>query len=113
MLLGLGLDVLRKIAKERIHFHVHQHANHAPHFHAHSHKDDFDHKVSTHQHVHLKGFSYRALFVGFMHGMAGSAALILLTLQQTVSLLEGIIYTGTFGLVSIVGMATLSIAIFM
>ena len=48
-----------------------------------------------------------------MHGMAGSAALILLTLQQTVSLLEGIIYTDTFGLGLIVGMATISIAIFM
>jgi len=83
MLLGLGFDVLRKIAKERFHFHVHQHANHAPHFHAHAHKNGFDHKDSTHQHVHLKGFSYRALFVGFMHVMAGSAALILLRLQQS------------------------------
>ena len=111
MLLGLGLKVLRKTSKERVHFHAHQHANHAPHFHAHSHKDDSDHKDSIHQYVHLKGFSYRALFVGFMHGMAGSAALILLTLQQTVTPLEGISYIATFGVGSILGMAALSIVI--
>ena len=46
-----------------------------------------------------------------MHGMAGSAALILLTIQQTVTPLEGIIYIATFGLGSILGMATLSIVI--
>ena len=46
-----------------------------------------------------------------MHGMAGSAALILLTLQQTVTPLQGITYIATFGLGSIVGMATLSVVI--
>ena len=111
MLLGLGLDVLRKIAKERVHFHVHQHANDTPHFHAHAHKDDSDHEDSIHQHDHSIGFSYRALFVGFMHGMAGSAALILLTLQQTISPLLGITYIAIFGLGSILGMAALSIVI--
>lgn len=49
--------------------------------------------------------------MGMMHGMAGSAALIVLTLQQTVTPLQGIIYIGTFGLGSIVGMATLSMVI--
>ena len=49
--------------------------------------------------------------IGFMHGMAGSAALILLTLQQTISPLMGVIYIAMFGLGSMAGMATLSMLI--
>ena len=111
MLVGLGIDVLRKIIKERIHFHIHQHQNQGPHFHAHSHKGEAVHTPSTHHHVHPQGFPYRALMVGFMHGMAGSAALIILTLQTTLSPLTGLIYIAVFGLGSIAGMAVLSCVI--
>jgi ABC-type nickel/cobalt efflux system permease component RcnA len=111
MLVGLGGDVLRKIIMGRIHVHVHQHPQQSPHVHIHSHRGQSHHGTLDHQHAHSTAFPYRALFVGLMHGMAGSAALILLTLQQTVTPLEGIIYIATFGLGSIVGMATLSIVI--
>jgi len=43
-----------------------------------------------------------------MHGMAGSAALILLTLQSVHSPLTGMLYIMLFGVGSIAGMATLS-----
>ena len=46
-----------------------------------------------------------------MHGMAGSAALILLTVHTTVSVAEGLTYIALFGCGSIVGMALLSILI--
>ncbi len=46
-----------------------------------------------------------------MHGMAGSAALILLTLNVTVSWLDGLIYIGVFGVGSITGMGLLSIVV--
>ena len=111
MLVGLGIDVLRKIITEGIHFHVHQHPNRSPHFHAHSHKGESAHTASRHHHVHPQGFPYRALMVGFMHGMAGSAALIILTLQTILSPLTGLIYIGIFGLGSIAGMAALSFII--
>lgn len=111
MLLGLGLDVLHKMTKTRVHFHVHQHSNQVPHFHAHSHRREADHNDVDHEHAHSKKFPYRALFVGFMHGMAGSAALILLTLQETISPFHGIMYIAVFGLGSMVGMAALSIVI--
>ena len=111
MLVGLGVDVLRKIVKERIHFHVHQHPDHPPHFHAHSHRGDSVHTSSTHEHAHPTGFPYRALFVGLMHGMAGSAALIILTLKTTLSPLTGLLYIALFGFGSIVGMAGISLVI--
>lgn len=111
MLVGLGIDVLRKMIKERIHFHVHQHPNQSPHFHAHSHRGESAHPASTHHHVHSQGFPYRALLIGFMHGMAGSASLIILTLQTTLSPLTGFIYIVIFGLGSIAGMAALSFVI--
>ncbi|MGH8582090.1 MAG: urease accessory protein, partial [Gammaproteobacteria bacterium] len=53
----------------------------------------------------------RALLVGMMHGMAGSAALILLTLKTVVSPGVGLLYIVLFGLGSILGMALLSVVI--
>jgi ABC-type nickel/cobalt efflux system permease component RcnA len=111
MLVGLGCDVLRKFAKSGIHVHVHQHPHQSPHVHVHSHQAESDHRTTDHHHTHSTAFPYRALFVGLMHGMAGSAALILLTLQQTVTPLQGITYIASFGLGSILGMATLSMVI--
>ena len=113
MLVGLGIDVLRKLRKERIHFHIHQHSNQPPHFHAHSHKGEKIHSSSSHDHHHSQSFPYRALLVGCMHGMAGSAALILLTLQTTLSPLTSLFYVAIFGVGSIAGMALLSLVIAM
>lgn len=50
----------------------------------------------------------RALMVGMMHGMAGSAALIVLSLNAAPSAIVGIAYILVFGLGSILGMAMLS-----
>ncbi|HQU28777.1 MAG TPA: hypothetical protein PKZ24_06435 [Nitrospirales bacterium] len=81
MLVGLGCDVLGKITKSRLHIHVQRHSPQSPHFHAHSHRKESDHSTTAHQHTHSTAFLYRALFVGLMRGMAGSAALIVLTFQ--------------------------------
>lgn len=112
MLLGLGIDVLRRLLRERIHFHVHRHDDGTLHFHAHSHAGDAGHPaVHRHHHERTHGFPFRALIVGMMHGMAGSAALILLTLQTVHSPLTGMAYIALFGLGSIAGMAVLSVII--
>ena len=50
----------------------------------------------------------RPLAVGMMHGMAGSAALIVLALGSVRSWTLGLLYIALFGLGSIVGMALLS-----
>jgi len=117
MLIILGGDVLRRVIAERIHFHTHTHnqpeGGSNTHFHAHSHKGENKqaHNAKQHQHSHPKGFPIRALLVGLMHGMAGSAALILLTLQTLSSPWLGLVYTAIFGVGSIAGMALFSLVI--
>jgi len=116
MLVMLGIDVIRRFMQERIHFHSHRHADGTLHFHAHAHADHVAHTVSahsgvSHEHMHAGRFPLRALFVGIMHGMAGSAAMIALTLQTVQSFGMGLIYITLFGLGSIGGMAGLSMAI--
>jgi len=111
MLLYLGLDVLWSITRKGVHFHVHQHQGKA-HLHAHQHgADEANHKVNTHSHKHKAPFPLRTLMVGIMHGMAGSAALVVLTLNAAQNFWVGISYMLLFGIGSILGMALLSVAI--
>ena len=113
MLVLLGIDLLRRMIRDKIHFHRHQHRDGHIHFHAHSHLGESlsRHQELQHDHQHREKFPLRALIVGLMHGMAGSAAVILLTLDIGTSALQGIIYILCFGMGSIAGMALLSVAI--
>lgn len=111
MLVLLGADVIRRLIKERVHFHLHKHENSDLHIHAHSHRGEGTHQQSSHRHSHEKGFSTRALAVGIMHGLAGSAALILLIAGSIENPFTGLLYIALFGFGSIVGMATLSVVI--
>ena len=111
MLIILGIDVLKRLYQNKVHFHRHKHNDGKEHFHAHSHKGEKEHKLENHDHEHANRFPLRALFVGLIHGMAGSAALILLTLQTVKSPVLGLLYMCLFGLGSIIGMAALSIII--
>ncbi len=110
MLVILGGDVIRRLVKERVHFHAHQHGSENNHFHAHSHIGEVSHSQQAHAHEHPAANPIRALGVGIMHGMAGSAALILLSLQSVDSLVSGLLYIALFGLGSMIGMAVLSAA---
>ncbi len=110
MLILLGGDVLRRMIRDRVHFHLHRHGRLA-HFHAHSHAGETDHAGSRHAHEHPRALTWRALLVGTVHGMAGSAALVLLTLGSIGSFGLGLAYMALFGLGSILGMAALSGAI--
>ena len=110
MLVGLGLDVMVRLTRRKAHFHAHAHGG-AHHFHAHRHAPGGSHDASAHHHAHPRGLPIRALLVGFVHGLAGSAALVLLTLGTISSLWLGFAYMLLFGLGSVVGMAILSCAI--
>ena len=59
----------------------------------------------------VRALPVRAVAIGMMHGMAGSAALILLSLDAVQSVTMGIAYIALFGIGSIIGMALLSLAI--
>jgi len=110
MLILLGADVLRRLIRDRIHFHIHQHDT-TTHFHAHSHMGGQSHENDPHEHEHLETFPLRAMFVGMMHGMAGSAALIILALNSVSSIAQGVLYIALFGIGSILGMALLAAVI--
>jgi hypothetical protein len=85
MLVLLGADVLRRVIQARLHFHLHQHPGGIRHFHAHAHAGESKHHPAHHVHDHPTGFPLRALLVGLVHGMAGSAALVLLTVETIAS----------------------------
>jgi ABC-type nickel/cobalt efflux system permease component RcnA len=109
MLVALGVDVLRRLAKDRVHFHLHEHEDGVRHFHGHSHAGESAN--GAHGHGHWRKVPLRALVVGLVHGMAGSAALILLTLESVPSVAAGLLYILLFGAGSIAGMALLSVVI--
>jgi ABC-type nickel/cobalt efflux system permease component RcnA len=108
MLLVLGADVLRRMRRRRIHLHVHRHADGTVHLHTHRHTPGEAHDRDRHQHAHPEGFPLRALLVGLVHGLAGSAALLLVTLTTLSSAWLGVAYIAVFGLGSIAGMAVLA-----
>jgi ABC-type nickel/cobalt efflux system permease component RcnA len=74
--------------------------------HIHSHAQS-----KRHEHSHTPLIPLRALFVGLMHGLAGSAALVLLTVASAPTIPTGITYILVFGLGSILGMGLLSVLI--
>lgn len=112
MLLGLGAALLWRLWRERVHFHLHRHADGVLHLHAHKHeRAETHHDPSHHVHAHPKGLPLRSLAVGMVHGLAGSAALILLALGSVESVPLALGYILLFGLGSIVGMAVLSAVI--
>ena len=96
MLALLGLNVLISIKKNKLHLHKHNHAG-KEHMHLHSHLDG-----KSHSHDH------RPFMIGLVHGLAGSAALILLVLSTIDSVFMGILYILVFGAGSIIGMTAIS-----
>ena len=105
MLLLLGGQVLWRLWRRRVHVHLHEHAG-TRHLHLHGHQDRREEA-----HLHQHGFRWRTLAVGFMHGMAGSAALLLLAMAQVKDPLRGLAYILVFGVGSMVGMGALSAVI--
>lgn len=105
MLIGLGANVLWKVARGgRVHAHVHTHGG-IEHAHPHVHEEAGATGRADH---HGLGILARPVVVGMMHGMAGSAALMLLVLSTVTSPVVGLAYIGLFGAGSIAGMTLMS-----
>lgn len=111
MLVMLGANALRKLLTgSRIHLHLHRHGER---WHAHPHMHDGHarhaaHDAETHHGLRLGA---RPLAIGMVHGLAGSAALMLLVLSNISSPLLGLLYIGLFGTGSIGGMMLMSVLI--
>ena len=113
MLIGLGGNVLWRLLVEHVHMHAHRHGDNAVHLHFHSRPGHPYWRGMDAQHVHSHAEipGKRALLVGMMHGIAGSATLLLVTAQQIESVLIGVLYASLFGFGSLLGMALLSVVI--
>ncbi|AOZ94326.1 sulfite exporter TauE/SafE family protein [Paenibacillus crassostreae] len=98
MLVYLGIATI--LSFKNIHVHQHDHDG-EEHKHIHSHKHYIKHE---HQQVHKKVSYVKSMLIGLVHGLAGSAAMVLLTMSTVDSVAEGIIYILIFGAGTIVGM---------
>ncbi|MEM9728128.1 MAG: sulfite exporter TauE/SafE family protein [Myxococcota bacterium] len=109
MLVMLGSHVLYRLWRDRVHFHRHRHGDRPPHFHAHSHKGErAAHHQSGHHHEHPDRSWIRPLVVGVMHGLAGTAAVVVLTAAAQTTPTMGLAYIGVFGAGSIAGMVAVT-----
>jgi ABC-type nickel/cobalt efflux system permease component RcnA len=110
MIIVLGctavLSVLRKRAKVHLHRHSHDGQSHV---HIHFHERETQHAGAGSSHSHaISQIGFKPIFVGAMHGLAGSAALTLLVLTQIQSVSLGLLYLGVFGIGSTLGMLLMS-----
>lgn len=93
LIIILGIYIIKGIIFEKKHIHTHRHDG-STHIHIHSHKES-----KTHEHIH------KSYVVGLVHGLAGSASLMLLVLTTIESTILGLLYILIFGIGSIIGMA--------
>jgi len=103
VLVGLGLSTLNEYWRKRLHAHLHVHEGSMhTHFHIHA-------NTLAHQHQHFARMGVKPLLLGMMHGLAGSAALMLLVLTAIPSPTLGLLYVAIFGFGSVLGMGAVSV----
>lgn len=108
MLVFLGLNVVGKLIRGgTLHFHPHRHGGRA-HSHPHLHDGEHTHAADEPHAHHGFSLSPRPLFIGLVHGLAGSAGLMLLVLPTIESRAVGLLYIVVFGVGSIAGMMLMS-----
>ncbi|MCI0337231.1 MAG: urease accessory protein [Acidobacteria bacterium] len=108
MLIGLGANVLYKLVRGgRIHFHEHSHGEHT-HVHPHLHENRPEPDPHSHHGLRL---GIRPLIIGMIHGLAGSAALMLYVLSTIESTVVAFAYIAIFGIGSIGGMMIMSLVL--
>src|SRR5262245_25375015 len=102
MLVGLGLNLLWTLWRGgRLHHHVHAHGGRL-HVHPHVHTPGGETADGGHHHVR------RPFLVGLVHGLAGSAGLMLVVAASIPQPALALAYVMIFGLGSIGGMAAMS-----
>lgn len=117
MIIFLGARILYLLLRDHRSAHVHTHTHDGrTHSHLHFHDEGDAHRVGdgvqhASHHAALKGL--RPLFIGVVHGLAGSAVLTLLVLTEIMgggagSRILGLAYLLIFGLGSIGGMLIMS-----
>ncbi|MCI0609061.1 MAG: sulfite exporter TauE/SafE family protein [Anaerolineae bacterium] len=103
VLFALGVQIRWQYLPKKKHTHIHDHGDEM-HTHEHVHPRNEGEKDVQ----HLPPRQYKSLLLGMIHGLAGSAALMLLVLSTIQSPVEGVVYILVFGVGSILGMMVIS-----
>ncbi len=96
MLVYLGLTSFLSFKKKKIHVHHHEHGG-LQHNHFHD-------KQSCPDHQHRDISYLKSMFIGIIHGLAGSAAMVILTMSTVQSIGQVVLYLLVFGLGTLTGM---------
>lgn len=103
MLVVLGVSLAWSLWQDHWHVHRHDHdGTHHLHLHRHA-------QSGSHDHDHWMQRSTRPLIVGMVHGLAGSAALMLMILSSVKTAAAAVGYILVFGVGSIIGMAFIAV----
>ncbi|HET7296587.1 MAG TPA: hypothetical protein VFI66_05555 [Gemmatimonadales bacterium] len=105
LLVGLGGSVILRYARGRWHLHVHSHAA-GPHLHLHSHA-----RAPAHDHAHPQVDARRSLGFGLLHGLAGSATIMVLLVAAAPTRAAQIAYFAAFAVGTVVGMLLVSFSL--
>src|SRR5438445_1225313 len=105
LLIGLGGSVILRYARGRWHLHAHAHED-GPHFHLHSHVQG-----AEHAHAHPRGDARRSLGFGLLHGLAGSAAILVLLIAAAPSRAAQLAYFLAFAIGTMIGMLGVSLSL--
>ena len=119
LLIGMGIRLLWKISRGgSVHLHTHRHGNHVhahPHMHTSAEAGSVPHAGPHHSHSNTPAPAKRngltSLLLGVLHGLAGSAGLMLLVAATIPGFWAGVAYIAVFGIGSIGGMCAMSMLI--
>jgi hypothetical protein len=104
LLVGLGGSVIYRYARGRWHLHAHSHAPEGgTHLHLHSHAGGH-----SHVHGHPSADARRSLGFGLLHGLAGSAAVLVLLVAAAPTRATQVAYFSAFGAGTMLGMVAVS-----
>jgi len=112
MLVLLGAQVFYKLFNGSMHIHSHDHDDDHTHLHgSHDHDDDGDdHHDQRHPLLTLfPFFRPKSFVIGLIHGMAGSAAVMLAILPTTPSIFTGILFLILFSVGTMLSMSIMTI----
>lgn len=112
MLVFLGAQVFYNLRRGTLHAHAHEHGGHA-HVHVHAtHSEDSEPGNGNGLHEILRPrFRLKSYAIGIVHGLAGSAAVMLVLLPQIEVFWVGLGYLVVFGVGTIASMAVITIVL--
>ncbi len=115
MWIVLGIQVFWKLYKGNLHIHIHDHDGvshthlHSNHMHdqkSNEHKTDHGHNFFS---DYMPFFRQKSYLIGFVHGLAGSAAVLLAILPTSPTFTSGILYLFFFCIGTIISMSFMTL----